>query len=84
MITSVVVTVNKMKPLIHAYCSRKGDRNQYAVVSGFFCFLLDSSESMRYVGGGVLNNPVTRANQSGEGGLRIEPGGRDESFAYAP
>jgi len=38
MIDSVVVTVNKMKPLIHAYCSRKGDRNQYAVVSGFFCF----------------------------------------------
>jgi len=28
--------------------------------------------------------PVTRASQSGEGGLRIEPGGRDESFAYAP
>jgi len=25
-----------MKPLIHAYCSRKGDRYQYAAVSGFF------------------------------------------------
>lgn len=30
---------------------------------------------MRYVGGSCLNNPATRANQSGEGGLRLEPGG---------
>ena len=28
--------------------------------------------------------PVTRANQSGESGLRIELGGRDKSLAYAP
>jgi hypothetical protein len=31
---------------------------------------------MRYVSGSVLNNPVTRASQSGEGGPRIEPGGK--------
>ena len=54
-----------------------------AVVSGFFVFY-DDSESMRYVGGGVLNNPVTRASQSREGGLRIEPGGCGRSLAYAP
>jgi hypothetical protein len=72
------------KPLTHAlalglhlWVSTEGS------CKGLFCFLCDS-ESMRYVGGGVLNNPVTRANQSREGGLRIEPGGRDESFAYAP
>ena len=39
---------------------------------------------MRYVGGGVLNNPETRASQIREGGLRIEPGGYGESLAYAP
>jgi hypothetical protein len=33
---------------------------------------------MRYVSGSVLNNPVTRASQSGEGGPRIEPGGKSE------
>ena len=54
-----------------------------AVVSGFFVFY-DDSDTMRNVGGGVLNNPVTRANQSRDGGLRIEPGGSGKSFAYAP
>jgi hypothetical protein len=33
------------------------------------------SDAMRNVGGNVLNNPATRASQSREGGLRIEPGG---------
>ena len=45
--------------------------------NGFLHFHSDS-DTMRYVGGGVLNNPVTRASQSGDGGLRIEPGGRPE------
>jgi len=46
-----------------------------------FALSLRNSESMRYVGGGFLNNPVTRANQSREGGLGIEPGGSDKSLA---
>jgi hypothetical protein len=43
-------------------------------------FLLSclTSDTMRNVSGSVLNNPVTRANQSGEGGPRIEPGGKSE------
>ena len=36
---------------------------------------------MRHVGGRTLNNPVTRASQSGDGGLRIEPGGRSAMTA---
>jgi hypothetical protein len=80
----VVVTANKLKPFTHAFGPYIGGSHPKAVVSGFFVFFHNDSESMRYVGGGVLNNPVTRANQSREGGLRIEPGGRDESFAYAP
>ena len=49
-----------------------------AVVNGFFASVLSvvDSDIMRYVGGEVLNNPATRANQSRGGGLRIEPGGR--------
>lgn len=39
-------------------------------------FFFSDSEVMRHVGGSFLNNPVTRANQSRDGGLRIEPGGR--------
>jgi hypothetical protein len=44
-------------------------------------FLLFASNSMimRYVGGDHLNNPVTRASQSREGGRRIEPGGIKKS-----
>jgi len=38
-----------------------------AVVNGFFYFH-DDSDTMRYVSGGVLNNPVTRASQSRDGG----------------
>jgi hypothetical protein len=45
-------------------------------------FLLSchNSKTMRYVGGGLLKNPVTRANQSREGGRRIEPGGRVKTY----
>lgn len=39
-----------------------------------------NSEAMRYVGGGILNKSQTRASQMGQGGLRIEPGGRKASF----
>ena len=41
-----------------------------AVVNGFFTSVLfvGDSDTMRYVGGGVLNNPVTRASQSRDGG----------------
>ncbi len=35
--------------------------------NGFFVFHSDS-DTMRYVSGGVLNNPVTRASQSRDGG----------------
>ncbi len=41
-------------------------------------FFFSDSGTMRHVGGRTLNNPVTRASQSGDGGLRIEPGGRSE------
>lgn len=47
-------------------------------------FFFSDSGTMRHVGGSSLNNPVTRANQSRDGGLRIEPGGSGRSFAYAP
>jgi len=33
-----------------------------------FLLSLHNSESMRYVGGGVLNNPVTRASHNRERG----------------
>ena len=66
-----------MKPFTHALTSG-GSRwtATSAAVSGFFCFCYDHSDTMRYVSGSVLNNPVTRASQSGEGGPRIEPGGK--------
>lgn len=35
-IQTVVVTVNRDKPLTHANCPSNGDRYQFAVVSGFF------------------------------------------------
>ena len=74
---------HNMRPFTHAFTRNRGSVSALERSSKWpFCVL--DSESMRYVGGGVLNNPVTRANQSREGGLRIEPGGRDESFAYAP
>jgi hypothetical protein len=84
MITSVVVAHNKLAASLSILPPIFWGVQPRYLVKRLFCFLLDSSESMRYVGGGVLNNPVTRANQSREGGLGIEPGGRDESFAYAP
>ena len=42
---------------------------------GFFAF---GDYAMRYVGGCIKGYPVTRASQSGEGGPRIEPGGKSE------
>lgn len=47
-----------------------------------FCFL--GSDHVRHVSGMVLNNLATRASQSEDGGLRIEPGGGGKSFAQAP
>ena len=44
-----------------------------------FFIVYDHSMTMRYVSGGHLNNPVTRASQSREGGRRIEPGGIKKS-----
>ena len=55
-----------------------------AVVSGFFVSCYCYSNTMRYVGGCVLNNPVTRANQSRDGGLRIDPGGRPQGCKSVP
>ena len=48
--------------------------------SGLFLLFFLNSKTMRYVGGGLLKNPVTRANQSREGGRRIEPGGRVKTY----
>ena len=72
-----------MRPFTHAFTRNRGSVSALERSSKWH-FCVYDSESMRYVGGGVLNNPDTRANQIGEGGLRIEPGGREESFAYAP
>ena len=41
---------------------------------------MTNSDAMRNVGGGLLNKSQTRASQMGQGGLRIEPGGRKASF----
>ena len=72
-----------LKPFTHASGPFIGDSHLGAAVSGFFvCH--DHSDAMRHVGGSVLNFPVTRASQSRGGGLRIEPGGSGNSFAYAP
>ena len=47
--------------LAHLWVSTEGSSKR------LFCFH-DDSDTMRYVGGGVLNNPVTRASQSRERG----------------
>ena len=54
--------------------SREREDRPSAVVTAFVIGGPDS-DTMRYVGGGVLNNPVTRASQSGGGG-RIPRAGR--------
>jgi hypothetical protein len=54
--------------------SRKKEDRPSAVVTAFLVYDLDS-DIMRHVGGGVLNNPVTRASQS-RGGGRIPRAGR--------
>lgn len=56
----------QLKAVTHALASFGGFRPS-AVVT-VFCVLDDDSDTMRYVGGGVLNNPVTRASQSRERG----------------
>ena len=48
-------------------------QHQKAATLRGFCFL--DSEAMRYVGGCFLKNPATRASQSRDGGLSLEPGG---------
>ena len=54
--------------------SREREDRPSAVVTAFVIGGPDS-DTMRYVDGGVLNNPVTRASQSGGGG-RIPRAGR--------
>ena len=44
------------------------DHHQRAVANGLFVSHCSYSDAMRYVGGSVLNNPVTRASQSRERG----------------
>jgi len=64
----------QVKAVTHALASFGRERSS-AVVTAFFVYDGDS-DTMRYVGGGVLNNPDTRANQIRGRGLRIERGGR--------
>ena len=71
--------VQQLKAVTHALASRRRTRPS-AVVTAFFIRDGDS-DTMRYVGGGVLNNPDTRASQIRERGLRIERGGRAEGSA---
>ena len=54
--------------------SREREDRPSAVVTAF-CIHDGNSDTMRYVGGGVLNNPVTRASHS-RGGGRIPRAGR--------
>jgi hypothetical protein len=64
----------QLKAVTHALASIWRVRPS-AVVTAFLVCGSDS-DTMRYVGGGVLNNPDTRASQIRERGLRIERGGR--------
>ena len=63
----------RMKAVTHALASFGGFRPSAAVTA--FCIHDGNSDTMRYVGGGVLNNPVTRASHS-RGGGRIPRAGR--------
>ena len=65
--------VQQLRAVTHALAPFEGTRPN-AVVTAFFIHGYDS-DIMRHVGGGVLNNPVTRASQSGGGG-RIPRAGR--------
>ena len=62
-----------LKAVTHALASFGRERPS-AVVTAFLVYDGDS-DTMRYVDGGVLKNPVTRASQSGGGG-RIPRAGR--------
>jgi hypothetical protein len=77
----VAVVCNRLKAIkvsILPCCYR--DTTKVLNSSGLFLLSTYNSMTMRYVSGGHLNNPVTRANQSREGGRRIEPGGREKSY----
>ena len=67
-----------MRPLSHAFypfgaVCRHWERSR----KWLFAFL--DSDCVRHVGGMILKNPVTRASQSGDGGLSLEPGGFEKS-----
>ena len=63
----------QLKAVTHALASLGRERPSAAVTA--FCIHDGNSDTMRYVGGGVLNNPVTRASHS-RGGGRIPRAGR--------
>ena len=69
-----------MKPFTHALALGVPWVSTEGSCKRLFLLLFPNSKTMRYVGGGLLKNPVTRANHSREGGRRIEPGGRKASF----
>ena len=76
-IQTVAVRSNNWKPFTHALALGFYFRvlTEGSCKRLFYCSH-GHSDTMRYVSGSVLNNPVTRASQSGEGGPRIEPGGK--------
>jgi len=63
----------QLKAVTHALASVWRARPSAVVTA--FCVHDGDSDTMRYVGGGVLNNPVTRASHS-RGGGRIPRAGR--------
>jgi hypothetical protein len=63
----------QLKAVTHALASSRRVRPSAVVTA--FCIHDGDSDTMRHVGGGVLNNPVTRASQS-RGGGRIPRAGR--------
>ena len=71
--TSCCGRAQQLKAVTHALASY-GRARPSAVVTAF-CIYDHDSDTMRHVGGGVLNNPVTRASQS-RGGGRIPRAGR--------
>ena len=67
-----------LKPFTHASEAVKSLLSPGAVVSGFFVVSRDP-DAMRYVGGGEIRNPVTRASQSRDGGRIPRAGWLKES-----
>ena len=76
-IQPVAVGSDRLKPFTHALALGFYSRvpTEGSCKRLFYC-PYGHSDTMRNVSGSVLNNPVTRASQSGEGGPRIEPGGK--------